>query len=751
MVRSIISDKHRISPRHLHRELWVFSGSCQWATHHAKKLLKDTHKQIWITTQSISEATLSLPASKARKLLGKESQALVYDTFSGFNIDALGIASGIVRGGGIIILLVPPFSQWPAWDDPENQRLFSKNTLDRPSFFIQRAIEIIREEKNIRLIKEEDKQDTYPPASDVSPQCSTKTRESSQYGAMTPDQHHAVETIIQTFEKNTRSITVLTAHRGRGKSTALGLAAAWLLNTTSKPVNLIVTAPQSASIAPIFLHARSHLQTARVDIASPFDQENRSDKHQHHKYHIKHGRKSLQFIAPDLLLSTQPKADLLLIDEASAIPIPLLKTLLNTYSHIVFSSTVHGYEGTGRGFAIRFKQILEHQRARVHYFHLNTPIRWAENDPPEQLVFDLLGLNSTPASDASASAAYHAGFHYRVITQKELLQQPFLLEQLFGLLVLSHYQTRPSDFRQLLDMPNVSIHALISDTHNILLGVSLILYEGPLPAELHRAIVLGKRRLRGHLLPQTLATQNQTLEALSAKAARIQRIAIHPSLHRKGLGSTLIRHMLETLHSEGIDYAGSSFGATTDLLSFWQKNGFILTGIGSQKDASSACHAATVICGLSPLGVSITRHAHFVFSENLPYQLKEPFKTLETPLCLALLSHTVPTSLSSLHVFDEQTIDAFVEGHRLYDHALASLTRFFWYHLTITKHLNMLTVKEQTLLIMKVAQGRSWNACIKELHLTGKKQANTLLRQCVKELLKHSITTKRQITVTLGN
>ena len=42
----------------------------------------------------------------------------------------------------------------------------------------------------------------------------------------------------------------------------------------------------------------------------------------------------------------------LIVDEAAAIPITLVKQMIGPYM-IVLSSTVHGYEGTGRSLSLK--------------------------------------------------------------------------------------------------------------------------------------------------------------------------------------------------------------------------------------------------------------------------------------------------------------------------------------------------------------------------------------------------------------
>lgn len=46
-------------------------------------------------------------------------------------------------------------------------------------------------------------------------------------------------------------------------------------------------------------------------------------------------------------------ADLLVIDEAAAMPVDLLRTVINSETFCLISSTVHGYEGSGRALQIK--------------------------------------------------------------------------------------------------------------------------------------------------------------------------------------------------------------------------------------------------------------------------------------------------------------------------------------------------------------------------------------------------------------
>ena len=100
----------------------------------------------------------------------------------------------------------------------------------------------------------------------------------------------------------------------------------------------------------------------------------------------------------------------MVVDEAAAIPITLVKNLLGPYM-VVLSSTVHGYEGTGRSLSLKLVASLREQnQARVAHVkegnlvnpgrslmevELDEPIRYGKNDPVEKWLNGLLCLDAT--------------------------------------------------------------------------------------------------------------------------------------------------------------------------------------------------------------------------------------------------------------------------------------------------------------------------------------------------------------------
>lgn len=368
----------------------------------------------------------------------------------------------------------------------------------------------------------------------------------------------------QAFEMMlpTKAPVVLTADRGRGKSAILGMAAAYW---QQQGLNVLLTAPARATVISVFKHAGENAPT---------------------------------FIAPDELLQTLPTADILLVDEAAAIPVPLLLQMQAHYPRCVFATTVHGYEGSGRGFVLRFQTELQQRtNGQCMFLRLQQPIRWADNDPLEQFINQalLLDIDTPEAMNLPTLQA-----HYTLLDRDALAFDETLLKQVFGLLVTAHYQTRPSDLRQMLDAPDISIHVLRQAGY--VLAVGLLSREGGLAAELTAAIHAGKRRPHGHPIPQTLTFHAGVAGAAELVCERVMRIAVQPALQGRGLGKRLLDYLKQYAQESGADYLGVSYAMTPQLITFWEQAGFQLARVGHRKDTASGSQSAVHIYPFTAAG-----------------------------------------------------------------------------------------------------------------------------------------------------
>jgi len=499
-------------------------------------------------------------------------------------------------------------------------------------------------------------------------------------------QNNAIEAIIKTVTGHRRRPLVLTANRGRGKSAALGIAAKQLI--TSGINKILVCAPSKATTETLFKHAGES--------------------------------KQVSFIAPDLLLAEKPDCDLLMIDEAAALPIPLLEALTQHYSRLVFSTTMHGYEGSGRGFALRFQKRLKRLAPQTRFLHLDQPIRWDKNDPLEQFTLQQLCLTESQ----QASPAYDAkeALQFEQVTSLHLLKNTALLTEIFSLLVIAHYQTKPSDLERLLNAKQLSI--LLLKQSGQILSVALINHEGDFDKQLAEEVYQGKRRLQGHLIPQSLTFHSAKIDAATHRYARIQRIATHPSLQQQGLGKLFIKKISEWANKQNFDHLCASFGATEPLLRFWQYSNFNTLRIGSSKDKSSGTHSFIVNHPISDLGKELHRSISQQFHKQLSVQLARQLQHLDAELIITLLKER-PTS----H-YQHPLIDSYATGNLPYE-----FIEFELIELILNSDLCLLAKNQQTLTIQKILQNRSWADLCKNSHYTGKKQAQLALRDTIKQLL----------------
>lgn len=535
---------------------------------------------LWVGQAAPSESINVLAPRQARTRLGREHDLIIIDAGaeSGFDPDAFGALSGTLRAGGLLVVLTP--AEWAggqARPDADYARLahwpHAPATLS--AHYLARLARSLLREPSIWCWPDEH----ATPCPGRLPEASAPAESAPDDACMTHDQQEAVHRLTRLRR---RRPVVLSADRGRGKSAALGIAAARRL--AAGETTLWVTAPRRAAVEPLFerlaaLYPHGHRAEARFHVM------------------LETGECEVRFLAPDAVMAalSEPSVDrhappTLFVDEAAAIPTPLLARWLDAFPRLAFATTVHGYEGTGRGFQVRFYARLSRRTPDWREIHLHEPVRWADGDPLERLTRDMLLLDAVPADDGEADAALAAEpLHIRWLDREALAHDEHALKALFGLLVQAHYRTTPSDLRQLLDGPDVRIAvAYAGDT---CLGVCQVQAEGGFPDDLAERVVLGERRPRGHLLAQSLAAHGGWQTALTSRWWRIMRIAVHPAARRRGVGRALVEAVATAARTHGIVHLGVSFGAEATLIAFWRRLGFISLRLGLTREAASGEHA----------------------------------------------------------------------------------------------------------------------------------------------------------------
>lgn len=511
--------------------------------------------------------------------------------------------------------------------------------------------------------------------------------------ATTADQQQAIKTIVLHAHAKKTYPLVMTADRGRGKSAALGMAAKQLF--ASNALSILLTGPSKATVNTLLSHA-----------GFP---------------------ERLRFIAPDALLNQRPDSSLLWVDEAAAIPLPILQKLLQRYPRVVFSTTLHGYEGSGRGFAIRFKRLLDQHTPTWQSVQLEQPIRWANDDPLEAFVNQALLLKPPLPSLLETDLSRYT---FTSLSRLDLLADEALLGQLFGLLVSAHYQTKPSDLHYLLDSPDVSVYAL-HDRHQ-LIAVLMSETEGGFSAALAADIYAGKRRPKGHMLAQSLAFHAGAEDAAILRCERVIRIAVHPDYQGQGLGSRLLQAWREKFKSQ-VDYIGTSFACTAEVLAFWLKNNFLPARLGLKQDASTGVHSLMMVQACSDAGLAMQQQIAATFNDHLLHLLPDSFKNIDAELLIQWQSNLQKNDVIVSHQ-DRQVLQTFAKAHRGYEVSFPAIYRFVSQSY-LSQHFQALNSHQQALLIKRVLQRQHEETVCEVLSLSGKKQLLSSLREAVGQLL----------------
>ena len=659
-----------------HRQLCCIQGDQQWSFDQASAIIEYAN----IDYKWCGDAPNSINTCTYSTLLGQDVQLLILNMSQKFDPNMFAAAEGAVCGGCIIIVLL---SENPAADDNFTNYIKQQLIVHRFPIFKESQQQPI---SNTSIVP--------PPTPSLSSEKQHSYKQKQPLNCK--EQLQAVEQIIKTVTGHRRRPLVITANRGRGKSAALGIAAATLINQGL--TKIIICAPSQHAVTTLYKHATLTLNNAQ-DL------------------------KCIQFMAPDTLQLEQTICDLLIIDEAAAIPIKLLIEFTKCYSRLVFATTQFGYEGSGRGFALRFQKQLDKIAPEWRSFHLSQPIRWAENDPVETFTLSSLCLMEQTLNCKFDDKQLQPTIS--ILNRIELLQQPQQLNQLFSLLVNAHYQTKPSDLVSLLNDQDLSIITM-QHKHEIL-AVALINHEGGFDQTTSEQIYQGKRRPNGHLIAQSFTFHSGFKNAATQRYARIQRIAVQPTLQKQQLGSQLLTWIIDWAATQQFDHISASFAGSDDLLRFWTRQQLQVLRIGSRKDKSSGQHSVMVNLPLSHQGKELHHQIQTDFHKQVKVQLSRQLSRLDSTLLIALWPQIVFKQCNELI---QQSLSAYINANRSYENI-----EYLLIELLYSSSLTALNSKQQRCLIEKVIQNHSWQEIVQQHHFTGQKQAQAFLKNCICDLL----------------
>jgi tRNA(Met) cytidine acetyltransferase len=677
----------------------------------------------------------ALDPQHADRLLGTTNEFVALDCHRRCEPNVIGQTVGTVDGGGLFVLLAPPLDEWPDRRDGFDETL-AVPPFDRSAVrggFRRRLVSTLRAHRGIAIVdvdgdattrdadgdvlQRDGLVDPAPrlPRREVSIPDGTAFPAAAYEACLTTDQADA----LAEFERlrGPGEALVVEADRGRGKSSVAGLAAACLAREGQ---DVLVTAPGSRNAAELFDRALELLE----ECGALADCDSRETPRR-----LETDDGCVRFRRPAAAETLPGEPDRVIVDEAAALPVRRLESLLAA-GNVAFTTTIHGYEGAGRGFSVRFRDRLSASEFVVTERTLTEPIRHAPGDPIEVWSFRALALGASPAPDQLVSGATPDAVTYRQLSPSDLLSDEHLLREAFGLLVLAHYRTEPNDLARLLDAPNVSVHALLSDGHVV--SVALLAREGGLSADRRSRIYRGER-IPGNLIPDLLASQLRDEAAGRPVGDRVMRIATHSAVRSRGLGSRLLGEIRDRASEESVDWLGVGFGATPELVAFWAANGYRAVHLGISQNDRSGEHSAIMLDGLSQAGRELCeRHTRW-FLRRFPGTLANALASINPDVVRAVcgaIHGTPPLDLTDL---EWRILEGIPTGAAVYDTAPRPVSRLCFRSLVDGD--GGLGDGEERLLVRKTLQAAPWDDVADELGYHSSSACMRALGEAIETLL----------------
>ena len=464
----------------------------------------------------------------------------------------------------------------------------------------------------------------------------------------TVDQAKAIMLLIDIIsEKNPKNTVSLTSGRGRGKSSSMGLAVAG--GVVYGYSNIIITAPSPENLKTFFEFLIKGLNVLNYVEHKDYTIQEGTGEFKGSIISIdiiKNHKQTIRYILPTDILLFQ-LAELLIIDEAAAIPLNIVKRILPDCV-TVMASTIQGYEGTGRSLSIKLIDEMRNNQKMsgsriLKEISLNQAIRYADNDPIELWLNKLLILDATSAESFEDSMEDPSKLELYLVNRDTLFSyhkgSEAFLKKIMSLFVSSHYKNSPNDLQLLSDAPSHKIFVLCKSLDKQKKAKGLpdiycaiqVCEEGGISKDV--ILTNNKRGLKpsGDLIPWTISDHYQDQEFAKMTSIRVVRIACHPDCQRMGYGSKALELLsqyyegkffkldedeemeesneekkgkkklkpllskLEDIKPPFIYYLGTSFGLTNNLYNFWHKNGYKPLYIAMNSNSITGEHSCIMI------------------------------------------------------------------------------------------------------------------------------------------------------------
>uniref|UniRef100_A0A0N4ZF12 RNA cytidine acetyltransferase n=1 Tax=Parastrongyloides trichosuri TaxID=131310 RepID=A0A0N4ZF12_PARTI len=535
--------------------------------------------------------------SESHKILGNTYGMLVLQDFEAITPNLLARTIETVEGGGLVVLLlssVNSLRQLFTMTMDVHSRYRTEGNVDIVPRFNERFILSLSSCKSCLVT--DDSLNVLPISShinnlkDVEEKCNKKDKELESLKESMEDTKPIGELLKKCrtkcqakvllrlldviTEKSAKATCSITAARGRGKSASLGLAIAGAIGFGY--TNIFVTSPSPENLKTLFEF-----------IVKGFDQ---MEYEEHTDYELiqsnnpefnkalvrinvfREHRQTIQYIHPSDAVKLG-QAELVVIDEAAAIPLPMVKTLIDGPYIVFLASTINGYEGTGRSLSLKLLSQLRQDAfgsiksetgdiklstanvRKLYELSLDESIRYKPGDQVELWLNKVLCLDSTNSQNLIGGTPSPSKCELYYVNRDTLFSyhkaSEVFLNNMMAIYVSAHYKNTPNDLQMLSDAPAHHIFVLMAPVKDDqtkmpdILAVIQVCYEGNLSKDTVSGALGRGKRAAGDLIPWTISQQFLDYDFPQLLGARIVRIAVHPDYQSMGYGQRAIELLTE--------------------------------------------------------------------------------------------------------------------------------------------------------------------------------------------------------------
>uniref|UniRef100_A0A158PAI7 RNA cytidine acetyltransferase n=1 Tax=Angiostrongylus cantonensis TaxID=6313 RepID=A0A158PAI7_ANGCA len=716
--------------------LWCYKKELGYSSN-KKKRIRQIHMKSSVSTISGDPFEVFISTTKIRycyynethNILGNTYGMLVLQDFEALTPNLLARTIETIEGGGIIVLLMKTVNSlrqlYTIAMDVHNRYRTESHSEIVPRFnerFILslaacKDIVVVDDQLNVLPISshvsnleriEPSARSASNPSEEELKSLKESMKDTKPIGPLlnkcrTACQGKALLRLLDVITDKDLNVTCsITAARGRGKSASLGLSLAGAIAFGYS--NIFVTSPSPENLRTLFeflvkgfdtIGYQEHIDYELIQSTNPEFQKAlvRVNVFREH-------RQTIQYIHPSDA-SKLGQAELVVVDEAAAIPLPIVKELIFG-QHVVFlASTINGYEGTGRSLSLKLLQQLRQQSAgsakgEKLVFGLHFYWRFPYRTEIEQWLNRVLCLNAAKIKTRLSCGTPPPSECELYFVNRDTLfsfhkASEAFLQQVMAIYVAAHYKNSPNDLQMLSDAPAHHLFVLMSpvkeDQSSMpeVLAVAQVCLEGNLSKDFVSSAMDRGKRAAGDLLSWTVSQQFLDRDFPTLCGGRVVRIAVHPDFQSMGYGTRTLElleeyylghvpsleenvkesvktdgHTVELLEEqiaprvdlpplflrlserkpEYLDYLGASFGLTLNLLKFWKKRGFVPVYLRQTPSPLTGEYSCVVLKQLHDQSVSSNSWlaAYFIeFRTRLLSLLSFEFRKLPINVGLSLL------------------------------------------------------------------------------------------------------------------